>query len=203
MPTVAALAPTPAVAGEPRTAALDLIRQLEPAARGWYAGPIGWVEPEAACFAVAIRSGLLSGDRLALHAGAGIVPGSHPDREWHELEAKLGAFLAALALTPPVHQPTHQPAPPQPALPPCSSADLTWPVHEVAPPPSGKLRRWPHWLRAPPLPARPPPCPGHKGAASTRKMSSVMPRPLMLSPSPSRTPALPQCRENEDPGRAP
>src|SRR5205807_2654800 len=38
------LHPTPAVGGEPRTAALDLIPALEGLDRGWYAGPVGWMD---------------------------------------------------------------------------------------------------------------------------------------------------------------
>ena len=40
---VAALHPTPAVAGNPTAAAVAEIAQREPFHRGWYAGPLGWV----------------------------------------------------------------------------------------------------------------------------------------------------------------
>lgn len=95
---VAALHPTPAVGGTPTTAALAAIRDLEGFDRGLYAGPVGWVSRDAAEFAVGIRSGLLCGTDLALYAGAGIVPGSEPEAEWHETEAKLGGFADALGL---------------------------------------------------------------------------------------------------------
>jgi len=93
-----ALHPTPAVGGTPTPAALGAIRQLEGFDRGLYAGPVGWVSRDAAEFAVGIRSGLLCGADLALYAGAGIVPGSVPEAEWHETEAKLGGFADALGL---------------------------------------------------------------------------------------------------------
>ena len=95
---VRALHPTPAVGGTPTPLALDAIAKLEPFDRGLYAGPVGWVGRDAAEFAVGIRSGLVAGDRLALFVGAGIVPGSEPDAEWDETEAKLGAFADALGL---------------------------------------------------------------------------------------------------------
>ena len=87
---VSRLHPTPAVAGTPREEALKLIRVLEPRGRGWYAGPIGWMTPDGdGDFAVGIRSAFVRGDRALLYAGAGIVAGSRPEREWEECEAKL------------------------------------------------------------------------------------------------------------------
>jgi menaquinone-specific isochorismate synthase len=98
---LAALHPTPAVGGVPTDAALATIRREEPFDRGWYAGPVGWIGRDAADFAVAIRSGLAAGDRFALFSGAGIVPGSDPDREWDEIEQKIGDFAAVLDLAGP------------------------------------------------------------------------------------------------------
>jgi menaquinone-specific isochorismate synthase len=90
------LHPTPAVGGFPNNEALAFIEAHEPFDRGWYAGPIGWVGPKTAEFAVGIRSGLLHGDALRLYAGAGIVQGSTAESEWDEIENKMGNFLSAL-----------------------------------------------------------------------------------------------------------
>ena len=90
------LHPTPAVGGSPTARAMEMIRQLEPFDRGWYAGPVGWIGRDEADFAVAIRSGLIDAHRLHLYSGAGIVAGSTPDREWEETETKLDNFIAAL-----------------------------------------------------------------------------------------------------------
>lgn len=92
------LHPTPAVGGVPTADALAAIRTQEPFDRGWYAGPVGWIEPGAAEFAVAIRSGVVRDSRLALFSGAGIVDGSVPEREWDEIEQKIGDFAAVLGL---------------------------------------------------------------------------------------------------------
>jgi len=92
------LHPTPAVGGVPKDAALTAIRTQEPFDRGWYAGPVGWVGDGEAEFSVAIRSGLVQNARLALFSGAGIVDGSVPDREWEEIEQKIGDFAAVLDL---------------------------------------------------------------------------------------------------------
>ncbi|MBE0537743.1 MAG: isochorismate synthase [Phycisphaerae bacterium] len=94
---IAALHPTAAVNGHPRSAALDQIRQREPFTRGWYAGPVGWIAADGSEFAVAIRSARLFYDRMTLFAGAGIVRSSDPDGEWDETESKLSLFLNAAA----------------------------------------------------------------------------------------------------------
>ena len=90
------LHPTPAVAGFPTEAALARIGEVEPFDRGWYAGPVGWLGPEEAEFAVAIRSALLHDERLFLYAGAGIVEQSVASEEWTELDQKIEDFTAFL-----------------------------------------------------------------------------------------------------------
>jgi menaquinone-specific isochorismate synthase len=95
---VRSLHPTPAVAGHPTRRAMEEIAALEPFDRGWYAGPVGWIGPGGAEFAVAIRSALVHQDRLILYAGAGIVEGSRPAAEWEELENKIAGFVRILGL---------------------------------------------------------------------------------------------------------
>jgi menaquinone-specific isochorismate synthase len=90
---LSALHPTPAVAGTPTAEALKHIGEVEDYDRGWYAGPIGWVSPDAAEFAVGIRSCSIERNRLTAFAGAGIVAGSVPEDEWRETAAKLASFL--------------------------------------------------------------------------------------------------------------
>jgi salicylate biosynthesis isochorismate synthase len=92
------LHPTPAVGGEPRETALAAIDELEGMDRGWYAGPVGWMDAaEDGELCVALRSALLR-DRVAhLYAGCGIVAGSDPAAELAETELKLEALLPLLA----------------------------------------------------------------------------------------------------------
>ncbi len=91
------LHPTAAVAGTPCDEALRAIAALEPAPRGRYAGPIGWVDARGdGEWAVALRGAELDGARAVLRAGAGIVDGSDPDAEWAETQAKLEPMLRAL-----------------------------------------------------------------------------------------------------------
>jgi salicylate biosynthesis isochorismate synthase/menaquinone-specific isochorismate synthase len=93
----AMLHPTPAVGGEPRERALAVIDQLEGLDRGWYAGPVGWMDTaEDGEFCVAIRSALLRDRTAHLFAGNGIVADSDPEAELAETEVKLGALLPAL-----------------------------------------------------------------------------------------------------------
>jgi menaquinone-specific isochorismate synthase len=94
---VAALHPTPAVAGLPRDIACDHICRYEAFERSLYAAPIGWLDHRGnGEFAVGIRSALLHRHSARLYAGAGIVAGSDPHREWTEVQLKLQALLSCL-----------------------------------------------------------------------------------------------------------
>jgi isochorismate synthase len=91
------LHPTPAVGGYPRAVALRRIGELEGLDRGWYAGPIGWLDARGAGeFAVAIRSALLRETVATLFAGCGLVAGSNPEREYAESCLKLRPMLSVL-----------------------------------------------------------------------------------------------------------
>ena len=95
------LHPTPAVGGLPVRDALEFIASAEPVSRGWYAGPVGWFDGEGdGEFAVALRSAVSDGVRTRLYAGAGIVAGSDPDREWREIELKFQPMMEALGCIP-------------------------------------------------------------------------------------------------------
>ncbi len=93
------LHPTPAVGVEPPGAAgEEMIRDLEGFDRGWYAGPVGWMDAvEDGEFCVALRSALLRDRTAHLFAGAGIVADSDPAAELAETEIKLEALLPLLA----------------------------------------------------------------------------------------------------------
>ncbi|MEM7593446.1 MAG: isochorismate synthase [Cyanobacteria bacterium P01_A01_bin.83] len=91
------LHPTPAVAGVSTKTACAKIRDYEKFNRSLYAAPLGWVDSEGNCeFIVGIRSALIDGDRAILYAGAGIVSGSNPDKEFDEIQLKLQSLLKAL-----------------------------------------------------------------------------------------------------------
>ena len=91
------LHPTPAVGGYPWEKAKPYIKKLENFERGWYAGPIGWLNSKnGGEFAVAIRSGLLDSNRATFYAGCGIVADSDATTEWEETILKLRPMLSAL-----------------------------------------------------------------------------------------------------------
>jgi isochorismate synthase EntC len=86
------------VGGEPRDSALVAIAELEGLDRGWYAGPVGWMDAaEDGELCVAIRSALLRDRTAYLFAGNGIVADSEPRAELAETEVKLDAILPLLA----------------------------------------------------------------------------------------------------------
>jgi salicylate biosynthesis isochorismate synthase/menaquinone-specific isochorismate synthase len=75
-----------------------MIPALEGLDRGWYAGPIGWVDSLGdGEFCVALRCALLRGPLARLYAGCGIVRDSEPAAELAESEVKLSALLPLLA----------------------------------------------------------------------------------------------------------
>jgi isochorismate synthase len=92
------LHPTPAIGGEPRRPALELIEELEGIDRGWYTGPMGWMDAaEDGEFCVGLRSALLRDREAHLFAGCGIVADSDPAAELQESELKFEALLPLLA----------------------------------------------------------------------------------------------------------
>lgn len=94
------LHPTPAVGGAPQGPALAAIERLERFPRGLYAGPQGWVDHRGGGeFFVGIRSALIDGCNATAYAGAGIVAGSEPEKEFAETELKFRALLEALTET--------------------------------------------------------------------------------------------------------
>ncbi len=93
----AALHPTPAVGGVPTAAAAAHIAAHEPHQRGWYCGPVGWLDAAGdAELVVALRCGVVRGGSAWLYSGGGIVEGSEPGAEWDECELKLRPLLDAL-----------------------------------------------------------------------------------------------------------
>jgi menaquinone-specific isochorismate synthase len=94
---VAALHPTPAVAGRPRAAAVDWIVANEGFDRSRYAGTVGWADGQGnGVWAVAVRCAELAGGTARVFAGNGIVADSDPEAELAETQAKLQALLSAI-----------------------------------------------------------------------------------------------------------
>lgn len=94
---MAALHPTPAVAGWPRDRAARWIAANEGLDRHRYAGTAGWVDAAGnGTWAVSVRCAEVESNQAHLYAGNGIVADSDPDTELAETRAKLQALLSTL-----------------------------------------------------------------------------------------------------------
>ncbi len=89
--------PAGTVSGAPKIRAIEILSGLESERRTFYAGSVGYIEPDGDLdFCIAIRCALKKGSRWILQAGAGIVHASVPEREWEETNEKLSAMRSVL-----------------------------------------------------------------------------------------------------------
>lgn len=97
---LAAMHPTPAVGGLPRAGAAEWIAEHEVHERGWYTGPVGWMDAnDDGTFVVAIRSGVITTNMAYVYTGAGVVADSDHDIEYAETELKQLPLLRALGVS--------------------------------------------------------------------------------------------------------
>ncbi len=88
--------PAGTVSGAPKVRACQVIAELEPEARGAYAGGVGYFSPDGSMDScIVLRTGIVKDGIMHVQAGAGIVADSDPAYEQRECEAKAGALLAA------------------------------------------------------------------------------------------------------------
>ncbi len=93
-----ALFPCGSVTGAPKIRAMEIIRDLEQAARGVYCGAVGWMAPDgSADFSVAIRTLSVSGSEIVMNVGGGLTHGSTADGEWEEALWKARFVKAAVS----------------------------------------------------------------------------------------------------------
>ena len=86
------------VSGAPKVRAMEIIDELEPTARGPYAGAFGYIDFSGNLdTAIGLRTMIADGARAWVQAGAGIVADSDPAREYEECKSKAEAVLAAIA----------------------------------------------------------------------------------------------------------
>ena len=91
--------PAGTLSGAPKVRAMQLIAAAERERRGLYGGAVGYLGYDGNLdTAIAIRSAVLKDGVAHLHAGAGIVAGSVPEREFEETEHKAAALRRALEL---------------------------------------------------------------------------------------------------------
>jgi anthranilate synthase component 1 len=96
---LAATFPAGTVVGAPKVRAMQIIDQLEPVRRGFYAGTVGYFSVSGHMDqAIAIRTMMFRNDAYAYQAGAGVVADSSPQAEHDEVRHKVGVLEAALDL---------------------------------------------------------------------------------------------------------
>ena len=89
--------PAGTVSGAPKVRAIQIIRELEPTARGVYAGAVGYFDYGGnmdTC--IAIRTLVFENGVARIQAGAGIVADSVPASEYEETVNKAAALLKAI-----------------------------------------------------------------------------------------------------------
>ena len=95
---VRALFPGGTVTGAPKVRTMQVIAELEPVARGYYTGSLGWIGASGElCLNIIIRSLWSAEGRAFVQAGAGVVADSVPAREYAESLRKAQAPLLAAA----------------------------------------------------------------------------------------------------------
>ncbi len=91
--------PAGTVTGAPKIRAMEMINELEPEARGPYAGCLGYFSfSQNMEMCITIRTLVDDGKRLVVQAGAGIVQDSSPAKEYQETVNKAKALMQAVAL---------------------------------------------------------------------------------------------------------
>jgi len=97
---LAATFPAGTVSGAPKVRAMEIIHELEPVARGPYAGTVGYIGfgGQRMDTAIAIRTAVIHDGQVHIQAGAGIVADSIPEKEHQECVNKATAMFRAVAL---------------------------------------------------------------------------------------------------------
>jgi len=91
--------PAGTLSGAPKPRALEIIDELEPAARGVYGGVVGYIDFAGdADLAIAIRTATILDGVAHVQAGAGLVADSDPATEQQETVNKAAAPLRAIAI---------------------------------------------------------------------------------------------------------
>ncbi len=96
---IRAVFPHGTVSGAPKVRAMEIIDELEPVARGPYAGAVGYLDFSGNIdTAICLRTVVTDGQTAWVQAGAGIVADSDPATEYEETMNKAAAALRAVEL---------------------------------------------------------------------------------------------------------
>jgi anthranilate synthase component 1 len=96
---LAAVFPGGTITGCPKIRCMEIIAELEGAARGAYTGSLGYLNRDGTMdLNILIRTLQVAGRELTVRAGAGIVADSIPERELEETRAKARGVLRAVGV---------------------------------------------------------------------------------------------------------
>lgn len=91
--------PAGTVTGAPKLRAMEIIDELEPVARGPYAGVVGYLSDNGQLdFCLGIRMIVCLGNSFEIQGGAGIVIDSVPEHEYLEIKNKTAALVQAVRI---------------------------------------------------------------------------------------------------------
>ena len=87
------------VSGAPKVRAMEIIDELEPVARGPYAGAVGYIDFSGTMdTAICLRTVIVADGTAWVQAGGGVVADSQPGFEYEETMNKAAAPLVAIAM---------------------------------------------------------------------------------------------------------
>lgn len=91
--------PMGTASGSPKKRAMEIIDELEPVKRGPYAGAFGYLSAEGHMdMALTLRTATITGGRIHIQAGVGVVADSEPALEYEEAMNKMGALVRAVEM---------------------------------------------------------------------------------------------------------
>jgi anthranilate synthase component I len=88
--------PAGTVSGAPKVRAMQIIDELEPERRGFYAGAVGYFGADGSMdTCIALRTALVKDGKMFVQAGGGVVADSDPETEYQESRNKARALIRA------------------------------------------------------------------------------------------------------------
>jgi anthranilate synthase component I len=88
--------PAGTVSGAPKVRAMQIIDELEPERRGFYAGAVGYFGADGSMdTCIALRTALVKDGKMFVQAGGGVVADSDPETEYQESGNKARALIRA------------------------------------------------------------------------------------------------------------
>jgi anthranilate synthase component I len=88
--------PAGTVSGAPKVRAMQIIDELEPERRGFYAGAVGYFGADGGMdTCIALRTALVKDGKMYVQAGGGVVADSDPETEYQESGNKARALIRA------------------------------------------------------------------------------------------------------------